>query len=109
MNSRWGLYAQASRGPVLLIALGVLCAMHQANILSLSRTWPLIIIVVGVLKLVERSFMPPAPLPPQFPNQWAGQPGGPGPYQYQGFTPTPGGPGPTQSSPPNPPAGGPRS
>jgi len=107
MNSRWGLYAQASRGPVLLIALGMLCAMHQAGVFSLARTWPLIIIVVGVLKLIERAFLPPAPMPPPFPNQWAGQPGGPGPRQYQGFTKTPVAPGPAQSS-PNPPAGGTR-
>jgi hypothetical protein len=108
MNSRWGLYAQAIRGPVLLIALGILCAMHQAGVFSLGRTWPLIIIVVGVLKLIERAFLPPAPLPPQFPGQWAGQPGGPGPDQYQGFTKTSGAPGPAQPPPPSPPPGGAR-
>jgi len=105
MNSRWGLYAQASRGPVLLIVLGVLCAIHQAGFFSLSRTWPLIIIAVGVLKLIERAFLP-APVPPSFPNQWAAQPGGPRPHQYQGFTKTSAATGPAQPSTPNPPAGG---
>jgi hypothetical protein len=108
MNSRWGLYAQASRGPVLLIALGVLCAIHQAGGVSLSRTWPLIIIVIGVLKLIERALLPPAPLPPQFPGQWASQTGGPGQYQYQGFTKTPGATGPAAQPPPNAPNGGTR-
>ena len=112
MNSRWGLYAQAVRGPVLLVALGVLCAMHQAGFVSLSRTWPLIIIVVGVLKLIERAFLP-APVPPPFPSQWAPQPASPGAYQYQGFTRTPGSGAPgtggsTPSSTTNPPMGGTR-
>jgi hypothetical protein len=107
MNNRWGFYAQAIRGPVLLIALGILCAMHQADVLSLSRTWPLIIIVVGVLKLIERAFLPAA-VPPPYPNQWSAQTANPGAYPYQGFTKTPGAAGPTQSSTPNPPAGGTR-
>ncbi len=112
MNSRWGLYAQAIRGPVLLIALGVLCAVHQAGVLSLSRTWPLIIIVVGVLKLIERAFLP-APVPPPFPNQWSAQTASSGAYPYQGFTKTrsagtPGAAGPTQPPTPNPPTGGTR-
>lgn len=112
MNSRWGFYAQAIRGPVLLIALGTLCAIHQAGGLSLSRTWPLIIIVVGVMKLIERAFLP-APPPPPFPGQWPGQAAGAGGASYQGFTRTPnagmpGGAGPTQPPGPNPPTGGTR-
>jgi Domain of unknown function (DUF5668) len=110
VNSRWGVYAQAIRGPVLLIALGTLCAIHQAGVLSLSRTWPLIIIVVGVMKLIERAFLP-SPVPPPFPGQWPGA--GPGGASYQGFTRTPGAgtpgaAGPSQSQGPNPPAGGTR-
>lgn len=48
------LYAQAIRGPVLLMTVGALFAFHQAGIISFARTWPLIIIVVGVMKLLER-------------------------------------------------------
>jgi hypothetical protein len=54
MNNRAGLYAQAIRGPVLLITLGALFAIHQAGILPFSRTWPLIIIMIGIMKLIER-------------------------------------------------------
>ena len=64
MNSRGPLYAQAIRGPVLLIAIGVLFAVQQAGVLPLSRTWPMLIIIVGVLKLIERLAMPRAPFPP---------------------------------------------
>ena len=64
MNNRAALFAQAIRGPVLLITVGILFAIHQAGIISFSRTWPLIIIVIGVMKLIERMFaQPPAPRP----------------------------------------------
>lgn len=63
MNSRGALFAQAIRGPILLITIGVLFAMHQAGVLHFSRTWPLIIIVIGVLKLIERLAIPQAPSP----------------------------------------------
>jgi hypothetical protein len=56
---------QVIRGPVLLVTVGVLFAVHQAGILSFSRTWPLLIIVIGVMKLLERTSAPP----PQWPNQ----------------------------------------
>jgi hypothetical protein len=62
---------QAIRGPILLITLGVLFAVQQAGILAFSRTWPLILIVIGLTKLIERAvtppqpFVPPSPPPPQ--------------------------------------------
>ena len=34
MNNRRALFAQAIRGPILLITIGVLFAMHQAGVLS---------------------------------------------------------------------------
>ena len=79
MNNRAALYAQAIRGPIVLIAIGVLFAVHQAGILSFSRTWPLLIIVVGVMKLIERWNTPPRPPytpPPPYPP---GAQGGPRP------------------------------
>lgn len=78
MNNRAALYAQAIRGPVVLIVIGVLCAVHQAGMLPFSRTWPLLIIVLGVMKLIERwnaprpSFPPPPSPPPPFPGQQGG-------------------------------------
>ncbi len=64
MNNRAALYAQAIRGPIVLIVIGVLFAVHQAGILPFSRTWPLLIIVVGVMKLIERWNAPRPPFPP---------------------------------------------
>ena len=61
MNNRAALFVQAIRGPILLITLGILFAMHQADIISFARTWPLIIIVIGFMKLIERMFIPPPP------------------------------------------------
>ena len=77
MNNRAALYAQAIRGPIVLIAIGVLFAVHQAGILPFSRTWPLLIIVVGVMKLIERWNTPPRPPHPAPPPPYP--PGGPRP------------------------------
>jgi hypothetical protein len=61
--TRGALYVQAIRGPLVLITVGILFAMHQANVISFSRTWPLIIIVVGLVKLVERLLASPTGAP----------------------------------------------
>jgi cell wall-active antibiotic response 4TMS protein YvqF len=62
MNNRAALFAQAIRGPILLITVGVLFAIQQAGWLPFSRTWPLVIIVVGIVKLIERmNVQPQAP------------------------------------------------
>jgi len=45
----------------MLITVGVLFAIHQAGVLSFSRSWPLILIVVGVMKLIERMYAPQTP------------------------------------------------
>jgi hypothetical protein len=42
------------RGPVILIALGVLFAIDQFGSYSFSRTWPVLLILFGLLKLLER-------------------------------------------------------
>jgi hypothetical protein len=64
MNNRLALFVQAIRGPILLITLGVLFAIHQAGILSFAQTWPLILIVIGLMKLLERMVMRQGPVPP---------------------------------------------
>jgi predicted lipid-binding transport protein (Tim44 family) len=62
MNARRALYLQSVRGPVVLITVGVLFAIHQAGILSFGRTWPLLFIIIGLMKLLERAFAPAGPL-----------------------------------------------
>lgn len=44
----------AIRGPILLITVGTLFALDHVGMLSFERTWPLLIIVFGILKLLER-------------------------------------------------------
>lgn len=64
---------QAIRGPIMLITLGALVAVDYAGIYGFWRTWPILIIVFGVLKLLERASAKPAPpytgsVPGQYPG-----------------------------------------
>lgn len=43
----------ALRGPVMLITLGVLLASHRVMDSSFWKLWPVLIIVLGVMKLLE--------------------------------------------------------
>lgn len=69
--SRFSLYMQAVRGPLLLITLGVLCALHEADMVSFRYTWPVLIIMVGLLILIERAMAAPGAVPPNA-HAWAG-------------------------------------
>jgi len=73
VNDRRALFAQAIRGPILLITIGILFALHQAGVLAIYRSWPLILIVIGLMKLVERTVAPPSVMYPPPPPP----PGGP--------------------------------
>jgi hypothetical protein len=80
MNNRGAMFAQAARGPVLLITIGVLFALEQADVLPFSRSWPLLIIMIGVMKLIERLLLGPQPYPPQtsgYPPEAPGYPARP--------------------------------
>jgi hypothetical protein len=70
---------QAVRGPIMLIVLGSLVAIDYAGVYGFWRTWPILIIVFGLLKLLERASAKPAPPYPQnYPGQYPGNtpPGG---------------------------------
>jgi hypothetical protein len=57
----------AVRGPILLITLGTLFAIDHAGGFEFFRTWPILIIVFGLLKLLERAVVRPViynPPPP---------------------------------------------
>lgn len=45
----------AIRGPVMLITLGVLFAMDYSAGISVGKTWPILLIVAGVLHLFRRA------------------------------------------------------
>ena len=103
MNAKGVFIAQAVRGPVLLITIGTLFAMHQAGVLPIERTWPLILIVLGIMKLIERMVVPQFPYGQQ---PYAQPPYGQPPYGQppygQPYTPPAGQPG--HAPPPPPPA-----
>lgn len=77
-------FIQAARGPVLLMTLGVLLAMHQNTHWGFEQTFPVLIIVFGVMKLLERVAMrsgaadgvPPPPMPGAPAGGGAGTAGG---------------------------------
>ena len=50
-----GTLMQAVRGPLMMITLGVLLAAESLGGPSWSHTWPVLLIVYGLLKLAERA------------------------------------------------------
>ncbi len=59
---------RAIRGPIVLITLGVLLAFDHMGSYGISRTWPVSLIMIGVMKLLERAFGS-GPVQPQGGNQ----------------------------------------
>ena len=53
-----GAVIRAIRGPILLITVGSLFAIDHMGAYSFSRTWPVLLIIIGVLKLMERASGP---------------------------------------------------
>ena len=54
MNATNNSLIQAIRGPIMLITLGSLVAMDYFGVYGFSRTWPFLIIMFGILKLLEK-------------------------------------------------------
>ena len=65
------------RGPLILVTIGVMALLNQYDVLSFGRSWPLILIVIGILMLAERISLTQMPPPP------------PGGYYPQGYVPSP--------------------
>ena len=49
-----GSLLQAIRGPLMMISLGVLLAGDSMGGYSLRHTWPVLLIIYGLLRLFER-------------------------------------------------------
>jgi hypothetical protein len=57
----------AIRGPILLIAVGVLFAIDHTGIFGIRQSWPVLLVLVGLLKLCEHlttESRPPVQGPP---------------------------------------------
>jgi hypothetical protein len=91
---------RAIRGPITLITLGALFALQNFTRFGFDQTWPVLLIVFGLLSLMQRSAAPPSP-PRNFPpTGFAGSgfpPGGsaqpPRGYAQSPYAQTPGGAG----------------
>jgi hypothetical protein len=55
---------RAIRGPITLITVGVLFALNNFTPYSFDKTWPVLLIVFGLLSLLKRGMDPAAPPPP---------------------------------------------
>lgn len=68
MNARAWEFVRAIRGPVMLMTFGTLMTLSHTDTLEFDRSFPILVIVYGVFKLVERLLAPP--LPPGAPPSW---------------------------------------
>lgn len=59
--NRTYMLIRAIRGPLLLIALGILLLLQRFSDFSLHRSWPILVILFGVLKLAERAVLHAGP------------------------------------------------
>ena len=73
------IFLQRIQGPAMLLTFGVCALLDQWGILNFGRSWPLYLIVLGVLKLAQRAALATAEPPPGYPAGY--QPG------YAGYTP----------------------
>lgn len=83
-------------GPAILLLLGVVALLSQADLVGFHIFWPLLLILIGVLKLAQRAALAAAGDEPMYP----GYPGYPAGYQgapYPGANPATGTPTPTQT------------
>jgi hypothetical protein len=70
MNS-W-LLIRRLRGPAFLILIGITALLNQWGVLSFGRSWPLYLILAGVIGLAERAAILAAPpAPPMYPGPYA--------------------------------------
>jgi hypothetical protein len=74
---------RAIRGPITLITLGVLFALQNFTRFGFDQTWPVLLIVIGLLSLMQRGAAPQAPQMPPMP------PPPPRPYSATGYAQSP--------------------
>ena len=73
MNVNERSVIRAIRGPVTLITIGGLFALNNFTQYRFDQTWPVLLIVFGLLSLLGRSVAPPPPPGPVYPQQpWPG-------------------------------------
>ena len=88
MNGSGRSLVRAVRGPITLITVGVLFALNNFTQYSFDKTWPVLLIVFGLLSLMRRG-MEPAPPPPAPPPPFNFPPQAPGGYSRSTYTAPP--------------------
>jgi hypothetical protein len=61
-------------GPAILLLLGTVALLHEAHIVSWNIFVPLLLILIGVIKLAERAAIAADPYPPGVPYPGAVNP-----------------------------------
>ena len=93
MNGSDFSLVRAIRGPVTLITVGVLFALNNFTPYRFGQTWPILLIVFGLLSLIRRGSepVPAGPMPPPPAQTWNYPPretaGGYRQSSYPGTTP----------------------
>ncbi|MEX2263253.1 MAG: DUF5668 domain-containing protein [Bryobacteraceae bacterium] len=55
MSGGKGDFVHAIRGPIVLIALGILFLIDLQGVYRFSQTWPVLLILLGLLSLLAHS------------------------------------------------------
>jgi len=61
------IFLQRITGPAMLLTFGFTALLDQWGVLNFGRSWPLYLIVLGVLKLAQRAALATAEPPPGYP------------------------------------------
>lgn len=64
-------------GPALITTIGILFLLQELHVAYFHRTWPIILLVIGAVKLVQSSAMPPVPSDAAGPGAGPTSTGGP--------------------------------
>jgi hypothetical protein len=95
MNGSSRSLIRAIRGPVTLITIGVLFALNNFTPYGFDKTWPVLLIVFGLLSLLRRGMEPVPPEPTAQPFSYPPPPpggysaGSPGSYAGSSYTAPP--------------------
>jgi len=93
MNDQSQLLLRSIKGPVIMITIGVLFAADRFTDYHFHQTWPVLLIVIGLMQLLAgrwrpTDYYPPPSPPPSGMNPGAGRYSAPVPsYPPGGFTP----------------------